>query len=139
MGGCGSGNWHRSDRKYTVEESLTLAMRDFRDPNRSSGSITWTTDDEETSTIGYLVNWCGPPTIKLEYRWDDSEDVRVFIRLETTDTQFGGQRWWFMCPLTVNGVACKRRVGKLHLPPDARYFSCLPLVRSITYTLAYRM
>ena len=46
-----------------------------------------------------------------------AEDVRIPIRLQTTPTQFGGRRWWFTCPLIVNGVACNRRVGKLYLPP----------------------
>ncbi len=41
-----------------------------------------------------------------------------------TATQFGGQRWWFTCPITINGVACNHRVGKLYLPPYAKYFGC---------------
>jgi hypothetical protein len=39
-------------------------------------------------------------------------------------TQFGGKRWWFICPLIVHGIACNRRAGKLYLPPGARYFGC---------------
>jgi len=35
--------------------------------------------------------------------------------------------------LTVNGVACNRRVGKLYLPPGGRYFGC-----RACYDLAYR-
>lgn len=37
---------------------------------------------------------------------------------------FGGVRWWFTCPLTLSGVRCYRRVGKLCLPPGAVYFGC---------------
>jgi hypothetical protein len=33
-------------------------------------------------------------------------------------------RWWFVCPLILGGVPCGRRVGKLHLPPQGRYFGC---------------
>lgn len=54
----------------------------------------------------------------------ESEDVRIPVRLQTTPTQFGGERWWFTCPLVVNGIACNRRVGKLYLPPRAKYFGC---------------
>ena len=76
------------------------------------------------SSIGYFVTWGDAPTITLHYRWRDSEDVRIPVHLQTTPTQFGGERWWFTCPLIVGGVACNRRAGKLHLPPGARYFGC---------------
>ncbi len=33
-------------------------------------------------------------------------------------------RWWFACPLVVNGRACGRRVRMLYLPPNGRYFGC---------------
>lgn len=58
------------------------------------------------------------------HRWRGQEDVQVPVRLQTTPTQFGGSRWWFTCPLVVRGVACNRRVGKLHLPPGAKLFGC---------------
>jgi hypothetical protein len=31
-------------------------------------------------------------------------------------------RWWFVCPLSRNGIACHRRVRKLYL--SGRYFGC---------------
>ena len=126
MGGFGSGNWHRFDTKSTVEESLTLAMRDFRGRiyPRASGAFTWTWSGAKKSSIGYFVTWGDSPTITLRYRWRDREDVRIPIHLQTTPTQFGGERWWFTCPLIAGGVACNRRAGKLHLPPGARYFDC---------------
>ena len=36
--------------------------------------------------------------------------------------RFGGTRRYFICPDAVNGVACERRVAKLHGP--GRYFPC---------------
>ncbi|MEO2030481.1 MAG: hypothetical protein ABGZ35_00200 [Planctomycetaceae bacterium] len=126
MGGLGSGIWFRLEKKSTVDESLTLAVSDFRDRiyPKSSGTFTWTWAGGNKSSIGYIVTWGDTPTITLHYRWRDSEDVRVLVHLQTTPTQFGGQRRWFTCPLVVNGVACGRRVGKLHLPPGARFFGC---------------
>jgi len=131
MGGMGSGNWCRFDKKTTVEESLTVAMRDFRGRiyPHSSGAFTWTWAGGNKSSIGYFVTRGGcdspaGPTITLHYRWRDSEDVRISVHLQTTPTQFGGERWWFTCPLIVGGVACNRRAGKLHLPPGAKYFGC---------------
>ncbi len=123
----GSGSWYRFDKKSTVEKSLTVAVSDLRQRLFSSttGSLTWTWTGGNQSSVGYLVTWNDDrPTLTLHYRWQDKEDVRVPIRLQATATQFGGERWWFTCPLTVNGIACNRRVAKVHLPPGARYFGC---------------
>ena len=126
MGGFGSGDWYRFDKKSTVEESLTLAMRDFRERiyPHSSGTITWIWAGGNKSSVGYRVTWGEEPTITLHYGWRDSEDVEIPIHVETTPTQFGGERRWFICPLIVGGVACNRRAGKVYLPPGARYFGC---------------
>jgi len=131
----GSGNWTRVKRKYTVEESLALGMGDFRgrlSPN-AAGTFTWTWADGDSSSIGYNVCWvAGVPIIDLAYRWRNTEDVSISIRLETTPTQFGGERWWFNCPMIVAGVACNRRAGKLYLPPGAKCFGCR-LCHGLTY------
>ena len=44
------------------------------------------------------------------------------VRLVTTTPTYGGLRWWFICPLVINGVECNRRVRKLYL--YGRYFGC---------------
>lgn len=126
MGGAGSGNWYRWNKKSTVEESLALSIREFRGRlyPRAAGTFAWTWTSGSKSSVGYFVIWGDVPTIMLDYRWRVTEDVQIPIRLQTTPTQFGGRRRWFTCPLIVNGVACKHRVGKLYLPPGARYFGC---------------
>jgi hypothetical protein len=127
MGGVGSGSWDRSNKKSTVEESLVLAMKDFRRQlyHCAGGTFTWTWTNGGTSSVGYCVDWHGDAgTVTLCYRSGGSEDVRIPIRLQTMPTQFGGERRWFTCPLIVGGVACNRRIGKLYLPPRARYFGC---------------
>lgn len=126
MRSMGSGNWIRDGKKATVEESLALSVGQFfrQRQVRGSGSCTWTTAIGKTCSIGYEVSLIGIPTIMLHYCWRDSEDVQIAVRLQTTPTQFGGERWWFTCPLIVNGAACNRRAGKLYLPSGARYFGC---------------
>lgn len=135
MGGVGSGDWHRYDKKSTVEESLVLAMRDFRKRigRYYAGGFVWTWPAGHQRSIGYVITPDDPPTITLQYRWADREDVRIPIRLEATPTNFNGQRWWFECPLIIGGVACRRRAGKLYLPPGARYFGC-----RVCHDLSYR-
>jgi len=129
MGGMGSGNrWRWQEKKSTVEESLALAMKNFhgRLSAGTAGTFTWTwTSGRKSSSINYSITGDQDArTVTLNYRWRDTDDVRIPVQLEATPTQFGGKRWWFICPLTVRGVACNRRAGKLYLPPGARYFGC---------------
>ena len=126
MGGFGSGNRRRLNKKRTVDESLTLAVRDFRGHiyPHSSGEFTWTWTLGNTSSIGYRVSWENGPTITLQYVWRDGEEIELPIRLQTTSMKFGGERWWFSCPTFIRGKACDRRVAKIHLPHGSRYFGC---------------
>jgi hypothetical protein len=127
MGGIGSGNRYRSRRKTTVEESLTVAVRDLRGRLHpgAAGTLTWRWPGGDTSAIGYFVTGGGDaPALTLHYRRVNAAGVRVVVRLQTTPTRFGGRRWWFTCPLAVGGVPCRRRVGTLHLPPGSHYFGC---------------
>ena len=52
------------------------------------------------------------------------EQLNYAVRLQTTALHWGGLRWWFTCPLGVNGKACGRRVQKLYLPHAGQYFGC---------------
>jgi len=132
MGGPGSGNWYRWDSKTTVEDSLSLGIG--RLAPGASGRITWTYGDRPAGSVGYEVSLGSDgPTVTLIYRWNDEEDIRLPILLQATRPALGGRRWWFTCPLTVAGVPCNRRVGRLYLPPGARYFGCRHCHR-----LAYR-
>jgi hypothetical protein len=103
-----------------------------------SGSWAWFRDEsrtELTSAIGYEVNTLTkPPWVRLFYTFTERQDRLDYrIRLVTTRPRFGGLRWWFICPLLVSGRPCGRRVGKLHLPPHARYFGCRHCY-DLTYT-----
>jgi hypothetical protein len=50
------------------------------------------------------------------------EDVAETVRIVHTPCRFGGARPYFICPGVLNGIACRRRVAKLHGPD--RYFLC---------------
>jgi hypothetical protein len=121
MGGLGSGNWFRwQEPKVTIEESLSVAVRDFRGRIYpwANGTLCWTSSHSgKKSSVGWQVTGREVLVLTLNYRWRDGEDVQVPVWLQTTPTQFGGKRWWFTCPLILNGVACRRRAGKLYLPP----------------------
>jgi hypothetical protein len=140
MGGPGSGShhhWWRSSKKTDVEKCLQLdASRWRRDGIIRAGAVVsgtwrWTYHSGRRFAINYEVDTVdlSSASVRLWYSWirtatkqHESADYRV--RLATTRPRFGGLRWWFVCPLVVNGRPCGRRVGKLYMPPDARYFGC---------------
>jgi hypothetical protein len=144
MGGLGSTRWDSHCKATTVEECRSIdAGRWVREgiikPGAwVSGSWAWFRDaarTEQTSSIGYEVNaQADPPWLRLHYRFTDTQDTLDYrVRLTTTRPPWRGVRWWFICPLAKNDVACGRRVGKLYLPPAGRYFGCRHC-HDLTYT-----
>jgi hypothetical protein len=147
MGGSGSGShyhWWRSSKKTPVEECRSLdANRWMREGIlkagvHHSGLRSWFRDaqrTETTATIGYEVNTLAdPPWLRLHYTFTErQEHVDYQFELSATRPRFGGLRWWFVCPLVINGRSCSRRVGKLYLPPGGRYYGCRHCY-GLTYT-----
>jgi hypothetical protein len=76
------------------------------------------------------------PLLKLSYtvegRWGLGHLVEEVLRLQSTQPNFGGVRWWFSCPRLLDGKECGRRVGKLYRPLEKRYFACR-LCLDLTY------
>jgi hypothetical protein len=128
MGGFGSGQ--RWSRKRTVEACCcldTASLNRWRmlTPGTADrvGSFEWGAGDRKSS-VGYrLTVGEADGTLRLLYatRSPDAE-VDYPVRLVTTPCHLGGVRWWFVCPLARDGVACGRRVRKVYL--RGRYFGC---------------
>lgn len=146
MGGYGSGRWAWHSKKDTVDDCRTLSIFDLKREGvleqgiRRFGSWVWRNahTNEQRASIGYELNTLqAVGFIRLYYtvsHWQgDKFDMDYWVRLATTPCQFGGERWWFVCPLATNGQDCKRRVGKLYLPSGGRYFGCRHC-----YDLTYR-
>jgi hypothetical protein len=64
---------------------------------------------------------------------DEERIGELSHRLDDEKTSRRWPRWWFVCPLVVNGRPCNRRVGKLYLPGASRYFGCRHCY-DLTYT-----
>ena len=92
----------------------------------ASGRITWSRNGNDTGSIGYAVETEG---IRLRYtctpRGGTPEHITELIALTTTQTRFGGFRYWFVCP------SCARRCRLVYggarfrcrLCQDAKYQS----------------
>lgn len=129
MGGSGSGNWTRADTKSTVEQCNALDAgwcgRQGMFVAGNSGVVRWSNGSgEQIAAIGYktLLAESGGILLRLEYRWGDRDNIELPILLQNTYPHLGGKRWWFTCPLVVNGMPCRRRVRKLF--GSGRYFGC---------------
>jgi hypothetical protein len=140
MGRPGSGNfyhWHRPTKKPVVEDCLSLGITAWhrrgvvRAGSTSGGTTRWTYPDGKTFAVGYRVDARDPARsfVLLAYdrvwaRTGQADSALYRVHLTTSARHHGGRRWWFVCPLVVNDVPCGRRVGKLYLPPSARFFGC---------------
>ena len=129
MGGYGSG-WQGA-KKVTVEDSLVLTASSLVRKKAlvpgswTRGSWGWTYDgyDEPHATIGYEANLTdeGNSWLRLHYQ-ASGEPVDYKVQLVTTKPNYGGLRWWFVCPLVRRDSGPPRRVAKLYLPPGGKYF-----------------
>jgi hypothetical protein len=140
MGGLGSGNFDhswRSPKKTVVEECIRLdanylTRNGILKANvQHTGDCRWVYESGGSFSVRYDVNTLdfAAPSMRQSYSWvwvatkkQESADYRV--RLTTTQPRFGGLRWWFVCPAIIGECPCKRRLGKLYLPPGDRYFGC---------------
>jgi hypothetical protein len=130
MGGAGSGNWYRFDKKTTTGECHSLDVRYFHREGlltpRYSFSLRWSQAGRETETGSIRSAVIGdekPERVILTYRYRSGqsgewEEVREILPLTWTACNFGGERPWFICP----GAGCGRRVAVLYGP--GRYFLC---------------
>ncbi len=121
------------DRKVTVEEAMQLSIFKLKEYGLLIGfcgsTLTWTRRPSgHKSSIGILVD-TEDLYAKVDYTVTDrntGEKTKYDykIGLTTTPCNYGGVRYWFICPLSKNSVYCSRRVAKLYKAPGTRYFAC---------------
>lgn len=96
-----------------------------------SGTITWTNNGlwgENKSSVGVEVSTSdGVSHLRITYTQTDRDtdkkkEFDYKVPLTTTPCRYGGERYWFLCPLVKNNVHCGRRVGTLY--KDGDYFGC---------------
>lgn len=121
------------DSKRTVEDCTQLSIFKLREFGLLTGyratTLTWTRSlSGRKSSIGILVD-TEDRYAKVNYTVTDRNtgektDYDYRIALTTTSCHFGGIRYWFICPLSTNGVYCGRRVATLYVVPGGEYSGC---------------
>lgn len=128
MGGKGSGNWYRWNRKEMVEDYKTLDVRSLhKEKLLHPGTFFTNRWCINNKSIGDISVHTSQNQLILSYRYRHSDEekwetVEEPIKLTWTPCNYGGKRPWFICPGVVNGRYCGRRVAILY---DAgKYFLC---------------
>lgn len=125
MGGWGSGrSGGRPIAEHCLRVDLPWMIRTGRivPGHRILGTLQWTCGGEPSGSIRYEADLAhaGRERLILTYTrgsGDDRENVRQEIRLVATQPQFGGKRWWMVCPYA--GTRC----AKLFLPGNGDRFA----------------
>lgn len=135
-------------RKYTGQkqeadslmrlEIWWLAKKGYTGKYRS-GTIEWRHSDDTKSVITIQSNKPDEhlPFIQLTYTQTDEDTLEESyldykIPLVTTPCYFGGVRYWFKCPLYVNGKYCGKRAGIIY--KGGKYFACRHC-QGLTYSI----
>jgi hypothetical protein len=87
-----------------------------------SGTLHWHRGGEPAGSINYTANLCDPESATLELRFTrgqdgEAESVNQLVRLSYTRPNYGGRRWWMICPYRGH------RALKLYLPPGGDRFA----------------
>ncbi|MEH6476222.1 MAG: hypothetical protein V7727_11060 [Sneathiella sp.] len=112
--------FYRGQRKNTVEEALTLNLSrlikqgSIVPGKHVKGQLTWTSSrtGDVTATIGYEADLFNKEDawLRLIYTVDgETRDYRIY--LTTTVPNYGGLRWWFICPITGDKTYTLHTVG----------------------------
>ena len=95
----------------------------------SSGTLTWTHGySGSKSSISIQTSILeGDEYLRLTYTQTDRDtiektDFDYKVQLVTTPCNYGGKRYWFICPLVKSNRYCGRRVGVLY--KAGNYFGC---------------
>jgi hypothetical protein len=142
MGGYGSTRWGSHSKRDTVEDGLVLSMSDTLKralalAPGTAGNLRWSRNGEAFASITFKrLDENGVRFLCLKYSkgsGDEKKELDYLVEIETVSPHFGGRRFYFLCPLVVNGKACLRRGDKLYLPPGQLYFGCRECYH-LTYT-----
>ena len=130
----GRGVWNRKNRVDEVRsiDILDLQCKDvFSKGSALSWTTSWSRNGEVVASISYRVEAGenGPSGLCFIYTITDNysgekKDYNYIIPVVSTPCHFGGKRWWFICPLIVNGRSCQRRCRIVYMPPGSEYFGC---------------
>lgn len=121
MGGTGSGRWWRWDRKTSLNECLSVDIRDWKRKDLLRPGLGfswyWSINDQPAGSINVRA---GEDCVVLSYwrgpKGSEKRSIEETVPLSFSKCHLGGRRVWFLCP------GCYNRVARLFLA--SAYFRC---------------
>jgi len=94
------------------------------------GSLNWSCNGENRGSIGIAINldnsshndYANLKYTHTDYWSEEKSEMDYNVSLESTPCNYGGRRYWFICPLSSNGRYCGRRVGVIYAV--GKWFGC---------------
>lgn len=121
---------HSYSDRSTVEDSKVLDVFFLNTQGyfsgRRSGPVTWKLRENVTGRVDVTVTvgereGTMALSYSVGYRGSNQRtDFDILVPLVKTGCNYGGGRWWFLCPT----LTCRKRVAKLYLPPSSERFAC---------------
>lgn len=87
----------------------------------SSGTMRWRSFYGERSIGFQVVSENNRRLLRLSYK-AAGEPLEYDVELVTTPCNYGGVRYWFICPASRSGIPCRRRIAVLYA--TGPYFAC---------------
>ena len=130
----GRGVWNRKTR---VDEARSIDILDLQHKgvfDKGSG-LNWTLSwIRNGATVGSISYWLetddrGPTGLLFMYTTTNTEtgekkEYSYVIPVVSTRCNYGGERWWFLCPQVVDGCTCQRRCRIVYMSLGTKYFGC---------------
>lgn len=124
--------------RLCVEDCYSLAIaslvrrRLFSTPIGTISSVTWTNSEgDELFRLGLRLSTTAAGRLALQFYYDAADSyalrgsqIAYRVEIAATPCRFGGRRYWFLCPVFLPGIHCRRRVRMLYLPPGSTIFGC---------------
>ena len=126
-------------RKQTVGETRSLDALKLQKHRVFAKGGCWTLSSGEQEDGFSVQVWCESETyekdgvhvpfaLRLFYTARGGNGIEVSrayrVPLDFTLLHFGSGRWWFRCPMILNGQRCARRCRFLYLPAGAVSWGC---------------
>lgn len=118
MGGYNSGRSGgrpTADMSKRIDIAWMIRTRHAIPGKCAAGTLSWNVGGDPAGSISYTADMIDVDRAELRLSYtrgegDDREHVKQTVRLAYTEPNFGGRRWWMICPYRHN------RCGKLYLP-----------------------
>ena len=125
---------HPYSSRLTCEEAIPISTSFLNKHNYfkrkiSGGDLKWSIGETQMAATDFVVSMIpGNEYVRFIYTYkntnmEEREELDYIVKLVSTTCNYGGKRWWFICPLIVDNKICNRRVGGLYIA-RGKYFGC---------------